>query len=389
MKIAHVITRLIVGGAQENTIDTVVGLARRGYDVHLLTGPGLGPEGTLFEETRRRHPGTHMIPSLRRRPDPLLDSLAYRDLVRRFRREKYDIVHTHSAKAGILGRFAAARAGTPVVVHTIHGLPFHPHQARWLNAFYLALERRAARVTDHFITVGEVMKENAVAAGLGRPGDFTTVYSGMDIGRFLEARPDPVVRESLGIEPDDLVVVKIARLFHLKGHEYLMRAAPTILREIPRAKFLLVGDGVLRESLEREAEALGIRERFVFAGLIPPGEVPGYLALAHVCVHLSLREGLPRALPQALAAGVPVVAFDVDGAREVALDGRTGFLIPEGDVEALGDRVIRLLRDAELRRRFAEEGREMVRVRFDRETMVREIAGLYEKWFAERSGGER
>lgn len=389
MRIAHVITRLIVGGAQENTIETVVGLAARGHDVDLLTGPGLGPEGSLFEETRERHPQTVLVPPLRRRLDPVLDPAAYLRLVRMFREGNYDMVHTHSAKAGILGRWAAARAGVRHIVHTIHGLPFHPHQAAWLNTLYRGLERRTARVTDHFITVGEVMAQNAVAAGMGAPEDFTTIYSGMDINRFLQAAPDAGLRRSLGIEPGDRVVVKIGRLFPLKGHEFLVSAAPRILERVPEARFLLVGDGILRETLEEETARLGVRDRFVFAGLVPPAEVPRYLAVSDVCVHLSQREGLPRALPQALAARVPVVAFDVDGAREVAIDGTTGFLVEEGDVDALVDRVVRLLSDDAERQRFGGAGRDLVRERFDKEVMVDAIDSLYDELASGRIGGRR
>ena len=175
------------------------------------------------------------------------------------------------------------------------------------------------------------------------------------------------------------MVGKVARLFRLKGHEFLFEAAPQIIAAVPRVKFLLVGDGAYRERYERWAHRCGMRERFIFAGLVPPSEMPGYLSLMNVLVHLSFREGLPRTLPQAMACGKPVVAFDVDGAREVCHSGQTGWLIPAGDTQALGAAVIRLLRDGALAHRMGERGRALVAEEFGEGLMVRRIAELYQR----------
>ena len=222
------------------------------------------------------------------------------------------------------------------------------------------------------------------AAGVSTPNRYVTIHSGMNIEAFLNAHRDDTLRESLGISRDDLVVGKIARLFRLKGHEFLFEAASRICRTVPNVKFLLVGDGIYRERIERLVEERGLRSHFVFAGLVSPSEIPRYVALMDVLVHLSLREGLPRALPQALACGKPVVAFDMDGAREVCLDGQTGFLVRAEDVPGLSAAVIRLLQDKELAHRMGTQGRELVQEQFSEARMVKQLDELYRRLSAVR-----
>ncbi len=364
MKICHVITRLIVGGAQENTLATCRGLRQRGHQVDLVIGPQTGPEGSLLPQAGDL-PIT-VINDLRREPNPWRDACACVALTRFFRARRHDIVHTHSGKAGILGRLAARLAGVPVVVHTIHGPSFYPYQNPLGNWLFRWLEQLAAEWTTHFVSVADAMTEQYRAAGVG--GKFVTIHSGMNLEPFLQIEPKR-----------GFVVGKIARLFRLKGHEFLLEAAPRIVEAVPSVKFLLVGDGIYRARYERWAERLGLRDRFEFVGLVPPSEIPRYVAQMDVLVHLSLREGLPRALPQALAAGKPVVAFDVDGAREVCRDGETGFLIRPGDTTALADAVIRLLQDRALAETMGARGRELVRAQFTEERMVEQIEQLYRR----------
>jgi glycosyltransferase involved in cell wall biosynthesis len=329
--VTHVITRLIVGGAQENTLATALGLrARPGCEVELLSGPTCGPEGSL-EPQAAGVPGLlHIIPDLIRPVHPWRDGLAFRQLARRFARRRPDLVHTHSGKAGLLGRWAARRAGVPVIVHTIHGPSFGAFQGPLANAAFRAAERFAGARTTHFIAVAEAMIDQYLAAGIGRREQYTRVYSGFDLSSYQAAANDPATRRRLGLSADDFVIGKIARLFKLKGHDDLLAAAPAIARQCPKAKFLLVGDGLWRERLENQVRQLGLAAHFRFTGLVPPDAIPSLVGIMDVLVHLSRREGLPRALPQALAAGKPVVAYDCDGAREVCRDGHTGLLLPPG-----------------------------------------------------------
>jgi glycosyltransferase involved in cell wall biosynthesis len=375
MRICHVITRLIVGGAQENTVASCIGLRKLGHEVDLVIGPQTGPEGSLYDQARADGVPIVVVDALRREPNPWHDVRAYRQLRRLFTRRRYQVVHTHSGKAGFVGRLAAHRAGVPVVAHTIHGPSFYPHQNPVGNWLFRWAEQVAGEWTTQFVSVADAMTEQYLAAGVGTPNRYVTIQSGMNVEAFVNARPAVVP----GIFPGDVVVGKVARLFRLKGHEFLFDAAPRIVAAAPNVKFLLIGDGIYRQRFERLAGKLGLREHFVFAGLVPTVEMPRYIALMDVLVHLSLREGLPRALPQALACGKPVVAFDVDGAREVCVPGETGFLVPAGDTLALATATIQLLRDKTLAPKMGARGRELVREQFAEERMVRRLDELYRR----------
>jgi glycosyltransferase involved in cell wall biosynthesis len=295
------------------------------------------------------------------------------------------LVHTHSGKAGVLGRLAAARAHVPTIVHTIHGPSFGPFQNFAANILFKAAERYAAKFTSHFVVVADAMSRQYLAAGIGHPAQYTRIFSGFDLLPFAQATNDPQVRAQFGLSPDDIVLGKIARLFKLKGHEDLFAAAPSLVRACPRLRFLLVGDGAWRGRFERQARGLGLERHFIFAGLVPPEQVPALVGIMDMVVHLSLREGLPRALPQALAAGRPIIAYDVDGAREVCHDEQTGFLLRAGDLHGLQDRVLRLAHDPALRERLGGQGQHFVRERFSVERMVDELYDLYQRLTATRS----
>ncbi|MGA4643394.1 glycosyltransferase family 4 protein [Limisphaera sp. 4302-co] len=378
MRVVHVITRLIVGGAQENTLASVIGLRQRhGWSVHLISGPTYGPEGSL-EPVAAAVPGLLELERHLIRPvHPWRDVLAWRSLTRRFRRLRPDLVHTHSGKAGFLGRLAAHRAGVPVIVHTIHGPSFGPFQGPLPNALFRWAERRAGRVTTHFVVVAEAMARRYLEAGIGRPEQYSLIYSGFDLEPFLRATNDPAWRARAGLNPGDLVVGKVARLFKLKGHDDLLAVAPALLRRFPHLRFLFVGDGAWRARLEARARALGVDGAVRFVGLVPPESMPHWMGVMDVVVHLSRREGLPRALPQALAAGKPVVAYACDGAPEVCRPGETGLLVEPGDLAGLESALTQLLSDASLRERWGWRGREWVKQHFDVRLMVDRLHELY------------
>jgi len=385
MRVTHIITRLVVGGAQENTVASVLGLRQRpGLEVHLLSGPTTGPEGSLEPELARTPEVLTRVPELVRPVHPLKDWLALRQLENILRQQKPDIVHTHSGKAGILGRLAARRAGVPVIIHHIHGPSFGPFQGPLANRIFTAAERHAARVTTHFICSAQAMTRLYLAAGIGRPEMFTRVFSGFPVEPFLAATNDPALRRQLGLEQNHFVIGKIARLFKLKGHADLLAAFRKILPQIPHARLLLLGDGALRHEIEAQAQAPDLAGKVIFTGLVTPGEVPRFVGIMDCLAHLSYREALSRALPQALAAGKPVVAYDFDGANEVCLEGETGFLIHTGDVDAVARRLLQLAGDAPLRERLGERGREFVRENFAVEKMVDTLYYLYLKLAAER-----
>lgn len=379
IRVLHIITRLIVGGAQENTLLSVEGLdGRDGYEVTLLTGVDFGPEGDLLDRARKT---TRLVvlPELARKINPAADIKALLKLYRLIRKGRYHIVHTHSSKAGVLGRIAAKMAGTPIIVHTLHSLVFHEYQPWVVNKLWRAIKKFCAPMTDHFISVSSIISEKAIRAGIARPEKFTTIYSGMELDWFLNAQVDPAaVRREFGIPDGALVVGKIARLFDLKGHDQLMDAAPAIVARHPGVRFFLIGDGVLYDHLVERARRAGILDNFVFAGLVARERIPEMISAMDVVVHTSLREGLARVLPQALAMGKPCVSFNIDGAPEVVIPDETGYLVEPGDAVGLTEAISRLLGDSDLRARMGAAGRRKVDPAFRAETMVEQISDIYQ-----------
>jgi glycosyltransferase involved in cell wall biosynthesis len=371
---------MILGGAQEDALVTVNALRRTGaYEAGIVAGPETGPEGELLSEARGCGLPVRVVPEMRRAVRPVLDLAAVSALRRLFSELKPDIVQTHSSKAGVLGRLAARAAGVPVVIHRVHGVAFGPWQTRFGNTAFVAAERAAAPLADRLVTVADFLKDQCLAAGVGRPEQFETIRCGFDVRPYLDAGPETRerVRREFGFLEDDLVIVKIARLSELKGHGYVLAAAPEVLRELPRAKFLFVGGGKLRGDLERDAREKLPAGTVRFTGLVPRERIPGVLAASDILVHAGLREGLPLVLVQAMLAGRPVVSFDLDGAPEVVLPGETGLLIEPGDKAGLARAVVGLGRDPGRRAALSARGRAACREAFGLETLVRSIDRLY------------
>lgn len=407
MKIVHIITRLILGGAQENTLITCKLLAERGHEVTLITGPALGPEGQLFDQTKGRKYRTIVVDEMRRAIEPIKDSISYGRIKRLLRELEPDIVHTHSAKAGILGRFAAwslkgqwgprgedilpsnrgqdALATAPVlrpaVVHTLHGLSFHPYQNPWASRLYIAVEKAAARRTDYFISVADAMTEQNKAEGIGVDKPYVTAYSAIDEEQFLTPIPPDTLREfrrSHDIAENAVVLVTIARLFELKGHDYIIESARELSRRFDNVVWLFVGDGNLADDYKEQIRNLGLTDRFRFTGLVPPDRIPLAIQASDILVHCSLREGLARTLPQAMLCGRPAISFDVDGAREV-VNPDTGRLVEPKDVPQLIEACAELIQDKALRERLGQTGRESVKTKFAPDTMVDTIEAVYNR----------
>lgn len=379
MKIAHVITRLIIGGAQENTVLSCAGLRARGHEVALIAGPQTGPEGSLWEEGRASADRAIVLESLRREVSPRHDREAAARLTELFRRERFDVVHTHSSKAGILGRWAAHRAGVPIVVHTIHGMSFNRTQSAPVRWAYRVLERRAARWTDAIVSVADAMTAQARAAGIHPRGNrYVTIRSGMRTSAFhASAVTRHAVRSAWGVPRDALVIGTVARLFPNKGYEAVIEAMPAIVARCPNAWFVWIGDGSHRDAYVSVVERLGLRGRLHLTGLVPPSEIPRLLNGLDVLVHASLWEGLPRVLVQAGLCRVPAVSFDNDGAPEVIENGVTGRLAPLGDVAKLAEAVADLANNPSMRKAMGEVAEMRLRTAFDHERMVSELDALY------------
>jgi glycosyltransferase involved in cell wall biosynthesis len=384
MRIAHVITRLILGGAQENTLLSCEDLLRiHGDNVLLITGPPLGPEGSLLERAQKNGVPLEILPALRREIHPLRDWQSYFEIKRAIERFQPEVVHTHSGKAGLLGRTAAHALGVPAIVHTVHGAPFHPYQGRGARAVFRACERFAANRCDALVSVADAMTDLMVDASVAPREKFTTIYSGMEVEPFLAADEHRAeTRATLGYRDEHVVVGKVARLFHLKGHEYLVRAAEQAVKAQPNLRFLLVGDGILSDAIRQQVRDAGLSEHFQFTGLVPPERISALLGATDVVVHTSLREGLARVLPQALIAGKPVISYDADGAREVVITDETGILLPPKAVDELSTALVRLAADPALRARLGAEGRRRFTEQFRHEHMSRQLRDLYERVLA-------
>ncbi len=387
MKITHIITRLILGGAQENTLITCRLLAERGHEVTLITGPAIGPEGELFNQTKSQKYQVIVINELRRAIEPIKDFVSYKKIKKHLRRLQPDIVHTHSAKAGILGRFAGHKLkgawaeNRPAIVHTIHGLAFHPYQSGWLNKFYIAFEKSAAKRTDFFISVADAMTNQQKAAGIGVDKPYVTAYSAIEEEQFLNPIPQEHkndFRRKYGIDRDAIVLISIARLFMLKGHDYIIESARDLAPRFENVVWLFVGDGNLADHYKEQVRQLGLAERVKFTGLLPPSEIPLAIQSSDILVHCSLREGLARTLPQAMLCGKPTISFDVDGAREV-VNENTGRLIEQKNIEQLTKACAELMEDENLRKRLGEAGREFIKEKFAPETMIDTIEAVYRK----------
>jgi glycosyltransferase involved in cell wall biosynthesis len=383
MKIVHIITRLIVGGAQENTLLSCEGQHAHGHDVTLITGPAIGPEGSLLERAQSSGYRIEIIDDMRRAISIPKDYRTYRQMIELLRDINPDIVHTHSSKAGIIGRWAAhaarGKSKTPAILHTIHGLAFTASTNAAVNFAYRMLEKWTAPITDKIVCVADSMRDQSLAGGVGKPSQYVTVYSGMEIGPFLHPPIDRrTIRRQWGIADEQIVVGTIARLFDLKGHEDLLDLAPELCKNHPQLRFMWVGDGSLRSAFEQQIAGMNLKDRFILTGLVPPTRIPELANAMDILVHPSRREGLARALPQGSLCGCPCVTYDIDGAKEGVLDGQTGFVIPPFDKSKFGDAIATLLADAELRKKLGNAGREFASKRFGADVMVEALALEYQ-----------
>ncbi len=374
--ILHLITRLIVGGAQENTLDTAAGLNPARYRVEVLSGSQTGSEGNLMEEARSRGIDLAIQDSLVREVSPVRDLQAISELVRRMRTRRYSLVHTHSSKAGVLGRIAARRAGVPRIVHTVHGWSFHDWMPGAVRQLYIHVERYAAGFTDRMVAVSEKDIHKGLANGIGRPEQYVLIRSGVDLAAFdPDSHDGPAVRAELGIPSDAPVLGNAGRFSRQKNPLDWVRTAGLVAREVPEAWFLLVGDGPLRDAVEDALGREGIRDRTVLTGL--RRDIPRLMAAIDLFLLTSLWEGLPRVLPQAMSMGIPVVAYETDGATDAVRQGTTGYLVEPGRFDEAASHCISLLRNPSARKEMGARGRELSRG-FGVEGMIADIEEMYE-----------
>jgi glycosyltransferase involved in cell wall biosynthesis len=382
-RVLHVITRLIVGGAQENTMFSAALLDKQRYRVEVVCGPQTGSEGSLIEETRQRGVPLTILPELVRQLNPVYDLIALWKLFKLFRDGKYTIVHSHSSKAGILARLAARLAGVPIIVHTVHGWSFHDHMSPGLRYIYIFLEKLTARFSDALIVVAKPDIQKGLKNGIGKPEQYRLIRSAIPLDDFDPQLVDRVaVRQSLDIPAEAPVLGNVGRFSTQKNPLDWVKIAGRVGRRLPQAWFLLVGDGSLHIQVEQALKDEGIFERTKLTGL--RRDVPRMMSAMDIFLLTSLWEGLPRVIPEAMAMGIPVVAYQVDGIVEAVQPGETGRLCQPGDLDEMTSCCLELLQDASRRSRMAGRCRQFAISEFDLDHMVAQIADLYEEQLKKR-----
>lgn len=387
IRVLHPITRLIVGGAQENTMLTADYLnhdpAYNGrYHVTIVCGPQTGTEGSLIPEVQQRGIPLTILSQLKREVSPVNDISAIFKLRRFMRHGRYHIVHTHSSKAGVVGRIAARWAGIPLIVHTVHGWSFHDQMSAKTRRLYVALEKLGARYSQKMIVVSPRDIDKGLAEGIGRSEDYVLIRSGIELERFGHPQvASPVMRQQLGIPPDVPVIGSVTRLSPQKAPLDLVEAFALIHQQRPDAWFVVVGDGPLRPSVEERLQVLNLVDQVVLTGL--RRDIPELMATFDLFVLTSLWEGLPRVLPQAMATGLPIVCTQADGSAEAVADGENGFLVPRGSAAVMAEKALILLDDAALRQRMGANGRGRATM-FGAFQMVRDIDCLYQDLLAQQ-----
>ncbi len=387
IKVIHVVTRLDKGGSAEDTLVLVTGLGKDGYKVILIKGSSHESEMNMEEEravlmglktAEESGVRTIELTSLVRRISLIDDLKTFWQLFRIFRKERPHIVHTHTSKAGLLGRWAAFLARIPGIVHTPHGHVFHGYFNVVLTKGFIVAERISALITDKIIAVSDRERDEHLEQGVGRSEKLMTIYSAVELDRIVDLDLDiKAKKRSLSIPEDYNVVGTIGRLVTIKGHRYLIDAAKDVVKKAPQTVFVFVGDGDLEGELEEQAEALGIRSNIIFAGW--RSDVAEILYTFDIFALPSLNEGMGKVLVEAMAACKPIVASKVGGIADLVKDDINGILVPTKDSEALYSGILRLLTDKALAKRLSECGRDMIYPNFDVSTRIRKVEEMYEE----------
>ncbi len=376
IKVAHMITMLELGGAQENTLYTCGNLNKNEFDVILISGPG----GILDRKIGSIK--TYFVKELIREICPLWDTIAFFKIYGILKKERPGIIHTHSSKAGIVGRWAAyfykitsTAPGEVKIIHTFHGFGFHDFQNFIVKSIFVNVERITAKISDVLVAVAHDNITKGLKNGIGRKEQYIVIRSGIKLGDYGKENDSACVKKGLGIR-DEQTVGMIACFKKQKSPLDFVRTAKYVCDKKPGTKFLLVGDGVLRPKIESLIRELNLENNVILAGW--RSDVPAMLKTFDVFILTSIFEGLPKVVVEAMASGIPVVATAVDGTKEIVRDGDTGFLVNPHENQKMAERILRLLDDAELRKSFSSRAVKYIQ-EFDIDLMVRQQEELYIK----------
>ena len=365
-KVVHIITRLDRGGSAQNTLLTCGELGRK-YEMVLVHGLSIESQMTEQEkesvdqgikDAAERGVKVIAIPSLVRRISPLQDLMALFYLWRLLIRERPSMVHTHTSKAGILGRVAAKFAGVPIIIHTPHGHVFYGHFSPLVSRFFLLTERLMARITDEMVALTEAERNDYVDLSVFSPEKVATIHSGVDIDRYMNVQVDIAEKKrELGLNSKGLVVGTVGWLLSIKGPMHLLKAMSNVWESHPEVCLIFVGKGDLEKGLKEEARRIGVWDKVKFLGW--RDDIPEIMQVLDVFVLPSLNEGMGRVLVEAMAEGKPVVASRVGGILDLIKEGQNGFLAEPGDEKSLAIAIKKLLKDKKMRDEMGKRGREI------------------------------
>ena len=396
-RIVHIITRLDKGGSAENTLLTVSLMDHKKYEIFLIHGLSLESNMSIMEEeaisldmslVEGKGVRLFALPSLVRRLSFKNDLLAFISIYRLIKRIKPHIVHTHTSKAGFLGRLAAYLARVPIIIHTPHGHVFHSYYGPVMTKIFIVAERILSLTTDRITALTNRERDEHIEEGIASIKKYVIIHSGVPLDRLMNVYIDVEAgKKKLGIPLNSNVIGVVGRLVPIKGHEYLVAAAKGIIKEFDNTVFVFVGDGYLESRLQRQAESIGVRDNIVFTGWRK--DAVEIIALFDVLVVPSLNEGMGKVLVEGMALGKPIVASSVGGITDLVNNGDNGLLVPPRDHDALEEAVLKLIRNKNLARELGENGKANVYPEYDLFVMVRQIENLYESLLSKLDPSDR
>src|SRR5688572_22873214 len=380
MRVLLVITGLATGGATNVVLDIASHFKNQPeFDLQLITGPIPPGRNDVTHRAKELVIPTRVIPSLINHVNPIANLKAVADLRRIMVEGKYDIVHTHSSVAGVVGRLAALAAGIPVIIHHVHGWGFHDGMPGWTQKLYLTLERFCAKFTDRIVTVSEPDIQKGLTQGIGTEEKFTLINNGIDLEKFRQDIEVQQVRSELGLDPESKLVGMVGRLDEQKNPLDFIRAAAIVSKSYSKVQFLIVGDGALRPECERLINELNLKDKFFLLGF--RNDVPRILPILTITAMSSLWEGLPLAFLESMSAGKPIVANDIDGARDVVVDDETGYLVAPRQPQAMAERILTLLNNEMLCTKMGQVAQQRSN-HYSLQNMFEKVESLYKELFS-------
>lgn len=379
LRVLHIITNLTVGGAQDNTLLTVDRLDRSKFDVSLICSS----EGRWVQRALKiKNLKLIFLDELKRKIQFVYDFIAFYKIYNIIKKGRYTIVHTHSSKPGFLGRIAAKLAGVPVIIHTIHGFPFHEFMNPIVKHFFILIERLLSKCSDGLITVSKLNLEKAVKLRLAERSKFVNIYSGIDFEKFNVDVDIKAKRKEIGILNSEKIVGMVGRFSVQKAPLDFIKAIPEVLKAKNDVRFVLVGDGELKEKINKLSKKLGIDSKLHLLGFRE--DIPELLYLFDVFVLPSLWEGLGRSLTEAMYTGRPVVATNVEGVPELVKHGETGILVHPKDVHSIAQGIVTLLSDEQRAKHLGRAAKHRITNSFRADTMIQELENVYHKIISQK-----